>query len=115
MNIPKRASLHHAIRASCCAGVSVSWIAATGWDADVAMCSPSTWATPTEEEKNKNRGRTGAMNRSIVNCVPFVCRRRMVMKAKTYYRWNLKCSERDDAYVRVECMRRKIDLYPGIS
>ena len=31
MNMPKRASRHHSMRASRWAGVSVSWMAATGW------------------------------------------------------------------------------------
>src|SRR5580700_12257049 len=44
MNMPKRASLHQAMRASRGAGVSVSWIAATGWAEETPICSPSTWA-----------------------------------------------------------------------
>jgi hypothetical protein len=36
-------------------------------------------------------------------------------KAKTYYLWKLKCSECDDADVRIGCLRRKIDLHPGIG
>ena len=39
MNMPKRASRHHCMRASRWAGVSVSWMAGTGWLADSGRCA----------------------------------------------------------------------------
>ena len=70
MNMPKRASRNQAMRASRWAGVSVSWMAGTGWSEDWGMgllsCS---WAR--DRVVTTIREATGSMRRRFFTTCPW--------------------------------------------